>query len=47
MQNIISWGRSTVLQHSLGIGYMEDWNVDDNAKKEFDVVQELFSQVVQ
>jgi len=28
------------------IGHTENWNVDDNAKKEFDVVQELFNQVV-
>ena len=28
------------------IGHTEDWSVDDNAKKEFDVVQELFNQVV-
>lgn len=29
------------------IGSMEDWNINDSAEKEFDVVQELLSQVVQ
>ena len=28
------------------IGHTEDWSTDDNANKEFDVVQELFNQVV-